>query len=59
MVTTGLVAQSYGAKQIDEVVAVGMRSGVVAVGIGTLFVALSVPIYQLTAHIFDASELVE
>ena len=59
MVTTGLVAQSYGAKQIDEVVAVGMRSGVVAVGIGTLFVALSVPIYQLTAHIFDASALVE
>ena len=59
MVTTGLVAQSYGAKQIDEVVVVGIRSGVIAVGIGTLFVALSVPIYQLTAHIFDASALVE
>ena len=25
MVTTGLVAQNYGAKQIDEVVAVGIR----------------------------------
>ena len=59
MVTTGLVAQSYGAKQIDEVVAVGIRSGVVALGIGTLFFALALPIYQLTAHIFDASALVE
>ena len=59
MVTTGLVAQSYGAKQIDEVVVVGVRSGVIAAGIGMLFVALSVPIYQLTAHIFDASALVE
>ena len=59
MVTTGLVAQSYGAKQIDEVVAVGIRSGIVALGIGTLFCALSLPIYQLTTHIFDASALVE
>ena len=36
MVTTGLVAQSYGAKQTDEVVAIGIRSGIVALGVGVL-----------------------
>ena len=40
MVTTGLVAQSYGSKQTDEVVAIGVRSGIVALGVGTLFVCL-------------------
>ena len=59
MVTTGLVAQSYGSKQTDEVVAIGVRSGIVALGVGTLFVVLAVPIYQLTVHIFDSSALVE
>ena len=59
MVTTGLVAQSYGAKQTDEIVAIGVRSGIIALGIGILFVALALPIYHLTAHIFDSSALVE
>jgi MATE family, multidrug efflux pump len=55
MGTTGLTAQAYGRGDVDEVLAVGLRAGVVALVIGTAIVGLQIPLKWLLFQLFDAS----
>ncbi len=55
MGTTGLAAQAYGRGDINEVLAVGLRAGAVALVIGTAIVGLQIPLKWLLFQLFDAS----
>jgi len=55
MGTTGLAAQAYGRGDINEVLAVGLRAGAVALVIGTAIVLLQIPLKWLLFKLFDAS----
>ena len=59
MGTTGLVAQSAGADDTDEIVAMFIRSVGIGVAIGALFILLQYPIGVIIFWVFDASEAVE
>ncbi len=58
MGTTGLSAQAFGRNQIDEVVAVCLRAGAVALVIGAGIVLLQKPLSLILFTLFDASERV-
>lgn len=55
MGTTGLTAQAYGRADINEVLAVGLRAGAVALFIGAAIVLLQIPLKWLLFQLFDAS----
>ena len=54
MGTTGLAAQAFGRTDLQEVVATGLRAGVIAVALGGSIVALQWPISWLLFALFDA-----
>ncbi|XOV85760.1 MAG: MATE family efflux transporter [bacterium] len=55
MGTTGLAAQAFGAGNINEVVAIVLRAGAVALAIGIAIVLLQVPLQLLLFQLFEAS----
>ena len=59
MGTTGLVAQSFGANQWDEIARTYLRSIIIAICLGLLLVALKKPLEHGLFAIFDASDGVE
>ena len=56
MVPTGLVAQSYGAKDPDRAAVVFFRGSILALMLGALVVLLSTPLYILANYMFDPSQ---
>lgn len=53
MGTTGLAAQSYGRADLQEVLAIGLRAGCIAIALGTLIVLLQWPLSTLLFSLFE------
>ena len=59
MGTTGLTAQAFGRRDGAEQTATALRAGCLAIGIGTLLVALQTPLHNLAFWLVGASADVE
>jgi MATE family multidrug resistance protein len=59
MGTTGLTAQAFGRRDGAEQTATALRAGCLAIGIGTLIVALQTPLHNLAFWLVGASADVE
>lgn len=59
MGTTGYVAQAYGADRHDEIRNIGLRYGVIAIAVGTIFILLQQVILPISLYLLDTSDSIK